>query len=137
MYKENIQKESNRLLGNMATDRSPGMFKKSAQKNREHFHGQNVDAACEHNKMTRNLPASFSHALILQCLSLVTQVIKKKRGICSQIPRSRARHVLIGLLPAISAATTTTTISPTISTTKPPCARSLWLGLIDGQGSPS
>ncbi len=69
---------------------------------------------------------------ILQCLSLFTQVIKKKRGTCFQIPRSRARYVERRVLPAVSAAAATTATAEAAAAG----AWSLRLGLIDSQRSP-
>jgi len=98
MHQENTQTRPIASLRQTCQLRGPReCSKKSAQQGRNHFDARSVHAVREHSKMARTPLEGFFNIPILQCLSLVTQVIKKKRGICSQIPRSRALHVFIGL----------------------------------------
>lgn len=73
----------------MTTEWPPGMFKKSSQQGRSHFDARSVHAVREHSKMARRPLAGFFNILILQCLSLVTQVIKKSG---ESVPRFPAQE---------------------------------------------
>ncbi len=118
------------------------MLQNSLHQGRSQFDARSVLFVRKHSKLAKTPLADIFNIPILQCLSLVTQVHKKKRGTCFQIPRSRAQYVVRSVLPAISAATVpTATISSTAtsiaSSTEASRAWSLRFCLIDGQGSSS